>query len=428
MPDTAPNPGPAPLPKRARPGRGPRCVSLVLQGGGALGSYQAGVYEVMAASPHQPEWVAGISIGAINAAIIAGNPPESRVPRLRDFWRGVTSRPPLLPDAAQDIFAPLRRLLSSHQALVLGQPGFFTPRLPVEWLAGGVTSYYSTHALRSTLERLVDFDRIGAKGEMRLSVGAVNVRTGQFAFFDSDHTRIRPEHVMASGALPPSFPAVEIDGEHYWDGGMVTNTPLAYVLDNLPRRPSVCVQVDLFQAYGALPRTLDEIAERDKDIRYSSRTRVSTDLHAEKHQMRHAINDLLERLPEEYRDLPEARRLQRLACVSEIDIVQLIYRPFRPQGSTKDYEFSRETMEERWRQGVEDASLTVAAAPWTAPRPPETGVRIFDVLHDLLKAGRHPSQPAPKARKGSVETRTRAGSKATAEDRPVTEGVSPSQS
>jgi NTE family protein len=368
-------------------------VALVLQGGGALGSYQAGVYEVMAATRHLPEWVAGISIGAINAALIAGNAPEHRVDRLRSFWERVTARPTGLPETPSDLFALWRQMLSAQSTLLLGQPAFFAPRKPAEWLGQGPTSNYSTAALKSTLESLVDFDRIGRPGEVRLSVGAVQVRTGRFAYFDSDNIKIRAEHIMASGALPPGFPPVEIDGEAYWDGGLVSNTPLAYVLDHLPRRSLLTFQVDLFQAYGKMPTTLAEVTEREKDIRYASRTRVTTEEHAEKHEMRHAINELIDILPPELRATPQARNLFRMGCVTEMDIVQLIYRPFAPQGPSKDYEFSRETMQMRWQQGMADAQETLQAAPWLTPKPREVGVRMFDVIHDRLMAELHPGAP-----------------------------------
>jgi NTE family protein len=374
-------------------------VALVLQGGGALGSYQAGVFEVLARSRCQPAWVAGISIGAINAALIAGNAPGDRVDRLREFWHRVAPRSHHLHGGQTDPFELWRRAISSHTTILLGQPGFFHPRPPLAWLGQGPTSFYDTAALRQTLERLVDFDRIGAPGEMRLSVGAVNVRTAQFSYFDSDRMPIRAEHVMASGALPPGFPPVEIDGEGYWDGGLVSNTPLSYVLDHVPRESLLIFQVDLFQARGKLPETLHEVAEREKDIRYASRTRISTELHMDRHKMRHAINALLQRLPPELRSLPEAQRLQRMACMTEMDIVQMIYRPFAPQGATKDYEFSHETMLDRWQRGMEDATLTLSAAPWSAPRQGDEGVRVFDVIHDMLKSRRPGSRGAgPEAR------------------------------
>ncbi len=197
-------------------------IGLVLQGGGALGSYQAGVYEALASSEYLPDWVAGISIGAINAAIIVGNAPENRVKCLRSFWEEVTAQPNFLPPRPVGSLAVERRKLAALTALMFGQPGFFTPRAPKDWLSlGNLLSYYDTSVLKTTLERLIDFDRINSTEDMRLSVGAVNVRTGQFSYFDSAKMTIRPEHVMASSALPPGFPPVEIDGEHYWDGGLL---------------------------------------------------------------------------------------------------------------------------------------------------------------------------------------------------------------
>jgi NTE family protein len=358
-----------------RPASYDKQVGLVLQGGGALGSYQAGVYEALSTSEYLPDWVAGISIGAINAAIIAGNAPEKRVERLRAFWEGITA-----PSAFWPVWfygtADHRRRTSALNALMFGQPGFFSPRLAI---GNSCTSYYDTRALRNTLERLVDFDRINAR-EIRFSVEAVNVRTGNFAYFDNAKMAIRPEHVMASAALPPGFPAVEIDGEYYWDGGLVSNTPLRYVLEGIPRRSRLTFQVDLFPARGPLPADLEEVNEREKDIRYSSRTRAMTDLFRLIHDVRHNINDLWDMLPEELRNTREAKYLYEFGCVTTMDIVELIYRPTDPQGHSKDYEFSRTTMRARWGQGLSDARTTLVASPWLAPMPPEIGARTFDVL------------------------------------------------
>jgi NTE family protein len=260
---------------KVRPPSYDKKIGLVLQGGGALGSYQAGVYEALASSEYLPDWVAGISIGAINAAIIAGNTPENRVKRLRSFWEEVTAQHNFLPSAPVGSLAKWQPRSSALTALMFGQPGFFTPRAPKDWLSpGNLLSYYDTSVLKTTLERLVDFNRINRTDDMRLSVGAVNVRTGRFSYFDSAKMTIRPEHVMASSALPPGFPPVEIDGEHYWDGGLFSNTPLEYVLDYSPRRSRLTFQVDLFHAQGQLPTNLQEVSERDQDIRYSSRTNV----------------------------------------------------------------------------------------------------------------------------------------------------------
>ncbi len=382
MPDGAIPPRPSSYDKR---------VALVLQGGGALGSYQAGVYEAIASSDYVPDWVAGISIGAINAAIIAGNAPEHRVARLRSFWEGITSPTAWWPAGLDGPAAGVQRKASTAFALLFGQPGFFAPRAPAGWWpAAQTTSYYDTSALRSTLERLVDFDRINRIKDTRLSVGAVNVRTGRLVYFDSAEIVIRPEHVMASAALPPGFPSVEIDGERYWDGGLVSNTPLQYVLDYYPRYSRLCFQVDLFHAYGELPGNLDEVAEREQEIRYSSRTRVSTESFRQRHEVRHAINELFKLLPEELKRTPQGKRLYGFGCITTMDIVQLIYRPFEPLGAAKDYEFGRATMIERWQRGAADALTTLRASPWTAPTPSEVGVRTFDVIHDIL-VGRYPA-------------------------------------
>ena len=262
-------------------------VALVLQGGGALGAYQAGVYEALAEADIHPDWIAGISIGAINAAIVAGNPPSSRIDRLREFWTHVTSDGSwscfdatrfgwARSDAARNFF----NQTSASLALTRGAQGFFSARTVMPWLqpTGTIpaTSFYDTGDLKHTLERLVDFDRINA-GTTRLSVGAVNVRTGNFVYFDTTTHTIAPEHVMASGALPPGFPAVEIEGEHYWDGGLVSNTPLQWVVDSEPRRDTLAFQVDLWNARGEFPRDILEVMTREKEIRYSSRTRAATD-------------------------------------------------------------------------------------------------------------------------------------------------------
>src|SRR5580692_11033200 len=362
-----------PLP---RPPSYDKKIGLVLQGGGALGSYQAGVYEALASSDYLPDWVAGISIGAINAAIIVGNTPENRVKRLRSFWEEITSQTTSMPNGS---LAIRRQKSAALTALMFGQPGFFTPRAPKDWLSpGNLLSYYDTSVLKTTLERLVDFNRINRTDDMRLSMGAVNVRTGRFSYFDSTKMTIRPEHVMASSALPPGFPPVEIDGEHYWDGGLFSNTPLEYVLDYSPRRSRLTFQVDLFHAQGQLPTNLQEVSERDQDIRYSSRTNVCSNAFRDRHDVRHAINELHKLLPPDLLATEQARRLYELGCVTEMDIVQLVYRPAEPQGASKDYEFDRASMEKRWQQGILDARTVLHAAPWLAPMPKELGVRVFD--------------------------------------------------
>lgn len=357
---------------------------LVLQGGGALGAYQAGVFEALATQHQTPDWVAGISIGAINAALIAGNAPERRLERLQTFWERVTRALPV-PDL--DAGGPLREGLndaSALQALLFGVPGFFTPRWPPAMFAlpgtPAAISVYDTAPLRETLEALVDFDRINA-GPMRLSVGAVNVRTGNFAYFDSARQRIDVRHILASGALPPGFPPVEIDGEHYWDGGLVSNTPLQYVLDQPGERPRVVFQVDLFPARGELPKTLPEVGAREKDIRFSSRTRMNTDIELQLEAVSRAASRLLAKLPPTLRNDPDARLLAELrpAC-SSVDVVHLIYRTRPCEGDNKDYEFSRRSMREHWSAGRDDAARTLADPRWHDRTRKRHGVQVYDLL------------------------------------------------
>ena len=316
----------------ARHRRDTRQVALLLQGGGALGAYQAGVFEGLATHGYEPDWVAGISIGSINAAIIAGNAPEHRVERLRSFWEGITMPTAVWPDLPFGAWQQAVRDGGALTALLFGQPGFFRPNLLQWWRTGQPpTSFYETDDLRATLERLVDFDRINA-GPMRLSVGAVNVRTGNMIYFDTAQQRIGPEHVMASGALPPGFPAVEIDGEAYWDGGLVSNTPLQYVLDWLPRRSTLSFQVDLFPAQGPMPTTIDAVEERRKDVTYSSRTRMGVHAFSDMHSLRRHIARLLERLPDGFEHGPELAPLRAAACQTRMDIVELDLPRPRPAG------------------------------------------------------------------------------------------------
>src|SRR6185312_12808524 len=270
---------------------------LVLQGGGALGSYQAGAFQALCRSGFEPEWIAGISIGAINAAIIAGNDAEKRVDRLKEFWEMVSSPVSWNPVTPGDRARSLFNETSAALIATFGVPGFFAPRIPPAplWPPGSPQSqsYYDTAPLKKTLERLVDFDRINDL-KTRLSVGAVGVTSGNFKYFDNVEfkklgKRIGPEHIMASGALPPGFPSVVIDGEHYWDGGIASNTPLDFVLDTEVDRDLLIFQVDLFSARGDLPNSLLEATEREKDIRFSSRTRMNTDKNKQIHNARRAV-------------------------------------------------------------------------------------------------------------------------------------------
>jgi NTE family protein len=365
-------------------------TALVLQGGGALGAYQAGVYEALDQAGIHPSWVAGISIGALNAAIIAGNPPKHRVERLREFWHTIC-RPPLLPvwptppldpDAWELPWQNGMSGWAALRALIEGQPGFFFPRpfplLP--WRASPTTaSWYDTSPLKTTLERLVDFDRINHKTAMRVSVGAVNIRTGNFAYFDNTEGPLRVEHFIASGSLPPGFPATEIDGEFYWDGGMVSNTPLYKVLSDASCRDSLIFQVDLWSARGQVPRDLAEVTSRAKDIQYSSRTRLITEFMGMRQRQQRLLNELMALVPEERRRDPAYRRAEAYAGGALVNLFHLIYRNKPYEGHYKDYEFSFGSMQQHWSSGLDDMQCTLAEPQWFEPPSTEHPFITHDV-------------------------------------------------
>jgi NTE family protein len=364
------------------------CIALTLQGGGALGAYQAGVYQALSEAGIYPDWVAGISIGSINAAIIAGNAPEARVDKLRGFWEQITSTPYFeawsifgrhLPggDAGRKLF----NQMSAATALTFGAAGFFQPRMPPPYLdppgSPGATSFYDTRSLVGTLERFVDFDRINA-GITRLSVGAVNVRTGNFVYFDSTTHKIRPEHILASAALPPGFPAVEIEGENYWDGGLVSNTPLQWVLQFGPRQDTLAFEVDLWSARGQFPRNLPEVATREKEIQFSSRTRDNTDRFKEVQRVRHAVAKLIDELPPELRHRADVLSLNGFADHKVYNIVHLIYRSRLYEGDSKDYEFSHLSMRDHWTAGYHDTVRSLRHPEVLARPANPDGIAIFD--------------------------------------------------
>ena len=361
------------------------CI-LVLQGGGALGAYQAGVFESLAAMGHSPDWIAGISIGAINAALIAGNVPEKRVERLREFWDGVSSFPFSAKVSAASSADRTRDAINetnATMAMLFGVSGFFRPRVPAAPFHPPGTlasiSYYDTAPLKDTLERLIDFDLLNA-GRMRLSVGAVDVMTGNFKYFDTDDRRhpLDARHIMASGALPPGFPPIEIDGAFYWDGGIVSNTPLQYVLDQPGTRGRLVFQVDLFSAVGEMPRTLTEANEREKDIRFSSRTRLNTTYELKRQATLQAAKRLVARLPASLRDDPDAKALASLPAEGAVSVVHLIYRSKHYESQSKDYEFSRTSMTEHWSAGIADTQTSLEDPRWTRRDVPSHGVHVFD--------------------------------------------------
>jgi NTE family protein len=363
---------------------------LVLQGGGALGSYQAGAFQALCRNSFDPEWVAGISIGAINAAIIAGNDNDKRVDRLKEFWEMVSAPVPWNPVLKSEKSRTVFNETSAAIIATFGVPGFFTPRIPPAplWPAGSAQSlsYYDTSPLKKTLERLVDFDRINDL-KCRLSVGAVGVTSGNFRYFDNVEfkrvgKKIGPEHIMASGALPPGFPAILIEGEYYWDGGIASNTPLDFVLDAELDRDLLIFQVDLFSARGLVPETLLEAAEREKDIRFSSRTRMNTDKNRQIHNARKAVRDLISKLPEHLQNDPSVEYLRKAAKENTVTVVHLIYKSKNYETSSKDYDFSHVGMVEHWNAGVRDVYLSMRHKEWLErPQSGETMV-TYDLTGD----------------------------------------------
>ena len=376
-------------PKRKRVAKGaaatalplPDCVALVLQGGGALGSYQAGVIEGLAASGIEIDWVAGISIGAINAAIVAGNPPERRVERLGAFWDKVTSSLPSVPMFLNDQMREFLHEWSAGFVLAAGVPGFFAPRFvpPMFALPGtpAAMSYYDSGPLEETLNALIDWDLLN-HGPVRLSVGAVDVENGNFRYFDTTDTKIDARHIMASGALPPGLPPVEIDGRLWWDGGLVSNTPLTHVLDH-QTGSLLALQIDLFSAAAERPRTIMDVMAREKEIRFSSRTRQVSDQVMRIRKDRELTRKVIAKLPEALWGDPDVIELCARSQEHPVNLVHLIYRANAWEGGSRDFEFSARTMREHWEAGQQAVADTMANAQLVAHNI-ETGVSAaFDL-------------------------------------------------
>src|SRR5882724_4182807 len=364
-----------------RPDRCDR-IALVLQGGGALGAYQAGVYQALHEANIEPDWVCGVSIGAINSAIIAGNPPDRRLERLHIFWDRITDRKiwHYTPDG--DIYRKARNLVSSFMTTTLGQPGFFKPHTTNPWLSAAgaktATSYYDSEPLRETLLELVDFDRINDK-KIRFAVGAVNILSGNFIYFDNAHDEIMPEHIMASGALPPALPMVKVGTDHFWDGGIVSNTPLQHLLDQEDDLNSLVFQVDLFSARGALPRDIQDVMARHKDIMYSSRTRYNTDVYRRLHTWKTRLYQALAKVPVEALSDDERKMRDELADLPEMAILHLIYQQKAYEGHAKDHEFSASSMREHWQSGYEDTKRTLLHRYWLEMPAQGAGCVVHDV-------------------------------------------------
>jgi len=386
------------MPRRAIPAALPLpdLVVLVLQGGGALGAFQAGVYEALIELGIELDWVAGISIGAVNAAIIAGNERDQAVGKMREFWVGVSSALSALPMVDNDLLREWTHLAAAGQVATFGVPGFFTPR----WLPPAfaprqtpeAVSFYDTGPLIQTLDRLVDWDRVN-NGKVRLSVGAVAVETGNFRYFDTKIEKLDARHILASGALPPGLPPVEIDGIWYWDGGLVSNTPLEHVVETA-HEDMLVFQVDLFPARGERPHDMEEAWSREKEIRYSSRTRRISDGLVRQRKEHRLIDRLLEKLPPELSDLPEVKAVRKMVDCKALNLVQLIHQPPKWQTGARDFEFSRATMDTNWALGRAAVEAAMKDGHLLADSIAEGRSGSFAVRSDALR-------PKPEADNGS---------------------------
>jgi NTE family protein len=358
-------------------------VAFILQGGGALGSYQAGVYEAMHEAGIEPDYLIGVSIGAINGAIIAGNPPEQRVTKLRAFWNKITERPVSLFEPDGDFFRRMFASASAYAAWNLGQPGFFKPHLmsPLFSSPGSksATSLYDTSPLRESLAEFVDFGLINDRS-LRFVTGAVNVLTGSLVYFDNRKEEIVPEHILASSAVPFTFPMAKIGTDYYWDGGLVSNTPLIHLLKQGERRNTLAFQVDLYSARGNLPRDLQDVFSRAKDISYSSRTRLATEVYQQIHALRSELHQALEKIPPELLTDHERLRKRELSYLPKITLLHLMYQQKSYEGFATDHEFSASSMREHWQSGYEDTKRTIKNKQWLDMPKDNEGILVHDVL------------------------------------------------
>ncbi len=353
----------------------PGQVVLVLQGGGALGAYQVGVYEALHDAGIEPDWVIGTSIGAINAALIAGNAREHRLDRLNAFWRHVET-----PSAMAGPFdwLGMGNLIANMSTVMRGIPAFFEPNVAaLRGVHAGVGSdaaaYYSTEPLRRTLCELVDFDALAA-GPMRLTVGAVNACSGTMRYFDSRNERLGVQHVMASGALPPAFPAVRIDGQLYWDGGIYSNTPIEAVLDDKPRRDSLIFAVNVWHQTGPEPESIWQVMGRQKDIQYASRADSHIARQKQIHRLRHVIRELERELPAARRNDPHVKELVSWGCGTTMHVAHLLAPRLEGEDHTKDIDFTAGGVQARRQAGYADTLRMIERSPWREACNPIEGV------------------------------------------------------
>ena len=369
--------------RRALPGQ----VVLVLQGGGALGSYQAGVYQALNEAGIEPDWIIGTSIGAINASLIVGNAPQNRLPKLREFWKRMEQRPIW---SFAETFSGLSEELSCWCTVTNGIPGFFKPN-PLAYaganfpLGSERVGYYSTEPLEHTLSELVDFDLVN-RCAPRLTVGAAHVRTSQMRYFDSRDCELGVKHIMASGAFPPAFPAIRVDGELYWDGGILSNTPTEAVFDDNPRKNSLIFSVHMWNPLGAEPTTLAEVLNRQKDVQYSSRIASHIARQEQAHRLRHVINELAARIPEAERNSEAVRELAGYGCSTQMHVVLLQAPQLERENYTKDIDFSPAAIRQRWDAGYAHTRAVLDRAPWVGEFDPLSGVILHEQTEMLPRA------------------------------------------
>ncbi|MDR3469875.1 MAG: patatin-like phospholipase family protein [Xanthobacteraceae bacterium] len=362
----------------------PGQVVLVLQGGGALGSYQAGVYQAMHEAGIEPDWVIGTSIGAINAGLIAGNEPGERLPRLREFWRRLEHNPVW---AFPSAWPGLQDTLSYWSTVLGGIPAFFKPNLLAHWgvhypLGADRAGYYSTAPLEATLAELVDVSRLN-RGAPRLTVGAAHVRSSEMRYFDSRAGALGIRHIMASGALPPAFPPVRIDGELYWDGGILSNTPTEAVFDDNPRRDSLIFAVHMWNPLGPEPDTIWDVLHRHKDIQYASRISSHIAKQQLAHRLRHVIAELAAQLPAEARATPRMNELASWGCVTRMHVLRLMAPRLDNEDHTKDVDFSHRGIMRRWEAGYAHTMRMIERAPWKGEHDPLAGVILHEQIMEM---------------------------------------------
>lgn len=388
MKPVEPAPSEAPKPVRAFDKKAAGQVVLVLQGGGALGAYQAGVYQALQEAGIEPDWIIGTSIGAINASLIAGNAPEDRLPRLREFWKRMTHSPLSQWLATTPGIGPFA---ANAMTIAQGVPAFFQPN-PFAFLGAQIplgpeqAGYYSTAPLEQTLSELIDADILN-DNKTRLTVGAANIRTGEMCYFDSRSKPLTIRHVMASGALPPAFPAVRIDGELYWDGGVLSNTPVEAVFDDNPRKSGLVFAVHMWSPNGPEPDTIARVLARQKDLQYASRAKTQIARQRQLHKLRHVISELARALPEETRNTAEVRELASYGCPTRMHVVRLLAPPLAGEDHSKDIDFSPAGIHARWDAGYADTARVLDKTPWTQEVDPLEGLILHEAAAGAMAGG-----------------------------------------